>query len=919
MSDETPARLHAEVLAVVFDDRDHAIALAAKAREFARLSGDRLSAAWADRIDGHLAHTGGDYAGAADAYQRAVAGFEVEGAAIEVGRTLLSGLQALIYRGEYDRAHRWAARAEAIFRENGDALRLARLASNAGNIYYRQDRLEQAKACYLRAIEGFAANGQPRDLAAALSNLAVCSISLGEFSAAMGYYERARDHCREHGLDNLAARADYNVAYLHYLRGDYREAFELYRRARELARRTGDRYHEALCDLDEAEMSLDLNLTGEGLRLAKRARDGFVALGMRYERAKALVNIAVANSQYQAFDDAEKALRAARRLFVAEKNALWPAMVDQLRAVAAFRSSRVSRARRLASSAWRTLLEAPFPGRAAHAQILLARVWLAGGDWERAIAESRDAMGYAGNAASPSLRFHADLLRGEIAELRGLWLEACDSYEAARANIEELRNRLHSEDLRISILSDKLAVYTSLAALCMESPASAEIGGVERALALVQEAKSRTLAERIAGAEACSEPEAARDLRGELNWIYRQVELNSALDLLTGANRAATLRTRAAEIERRLRGLSEPAAQPGKAAALSLSGVLEPHERFVELVEIRGRFHAFVLSPAGVSAVPLGPVATVLAVLRLVRFQIGKYRWAGRFDLLRRDTMGAVQSHLFDLHRMLIAPLDPHLDGCTTLLIAPCHGLHELPFGALHDGSQALIDRFAVSIAPSATVFALGRTRPRTAASGSLVMAVPDSANPGIEHEARLVHEALWDSELLLGKDASLEAFTERAPGRRIVHIASHGIHRGDNPFFSGVELAGARLSLFDLQQLSLNVDLVTLSACHSGAGVSIGGDERIGVLRGFLLAGVRSVLASLWEVDDESALAFMRVFYQEVGAGADWASAARRAAIERRAVQAHPYYWAPFLVFGDPGAPGGTQGERSGKYFRCR
>ena len=217
---------------------------------------------------------------------------------------------------------------------------------------------------------------------------------------------------------------------------------------------------------------------------------------MRYEHAKALVSLAVAGSQRGDRLFADRTLRAARRLFVQEKIAVWSALVDQLRAVLAFHDSRFDQAHRLSASAWRVLTTIMVPGRAAHSQILLARLWLRAGHADRARAVSREAVELLGDDISPSLRFHASLLEGEIHEAQGKMAEAWACFQSSRREIEDLRGRVETEDLRISVLKDKVAVYEHLVALCLDPPPASLPLDEEGALALVQEAKSRALADR---------------------------------------------------------------------------------------------------------------------------------------------------------------------------------------------------------------------------------------------------------------------------------------------------------------------------------------------------------------------------------------------------------------------------------------
>ncbi len=116
---------------------------------------------------------------------------------------------------------------------------------------------------------------------------------------------------------------------------------------------------------------------------------------------------------------------------------------------------------------------------------------------------------------------------------------------------------------------------------------------------------------------------------------------------------------------------------------------------------------------------------------------------------------------------------------------------------------------------------------------------------------------------------------------------------------FSAIQLADARLSLFDLYELELEAELAVLSGCGTGLSAVQGADELVGLTRGLLYAGARAVLATLWDVNDESTTHFMRDLYAHLTAGVGPAEALRRSAARLRASFPHPYYWAPFVLVG--------------------
>jgi CHAT domain-containing protein len=154
-------------------------------------------------------------------------------------------------------------------------------------------------------------------------------------------------------------------------------------------------------------------------------------------------------------------------------------------------------------------------------------------------------------------------------------------------------------------------------------------------------------------------------------------------------------------------------------------------------------------------------------------------------------------------------------------------------------------------------------------------------------------------SELLLGAEASEQSLREKGLHSRLIHIATHGNFRQDNPMFSGIRLGTNYFSLYDLYQLKIEADLVTLSGCATGMNVVTAGDELLGLIRGLLYAGARSLLLTLWDVHDRSTAEFMTSFYRRLQEGQEKATALQGAMIDLRSRYPHPYYWAPFTLVG--------------------
>ena len=195
--------------------------------------------------------------------------------------------------------------------------------------------------------------------------------------------------------------------------------------------------------------------------------------------------------------------------------------------------------------------------------------------------------------------------------------------------------------------------------------------------------------------------------------------------------------------------------------------------------------------------------------------------------------------------------------------------------------------------------------------ANSLVMGLSDGGRLSFAvREAEVVARRLG-ARSVLNEAATTSLLREVAPVCPIVHIAAHGLFRLDAPNFSSIKLADRQLSTIEVFNLDLSsCSLVTLSACETGRASIGGGDEVMGLGRGFLYAGAASLLATLWKVDDASSAELMELFYQALLSGYTKAAAlasAQRAFLARARTSGHsyymhPYFWAAFQLIGDAG-----------------
>lgn len=259
------------------------------------------------------------------------------------------------------------------------------------------------------------------------------------------------------------------------------------------------------------------------------------------------------------------------------------------------------------------------------------------------------------------------------------------------------------------------------------------------------------------------------------------------------------------------------------------------------------------------------------------------------------------------LYTRLIRPIEA-VAGRTKLVIVAHGALHYLPFAALHDGSGFLVEKYSLRLLPSASVLKYLRAGRSTKPGGILALGNPDLGDPRYDLrfaqvEALSVVKTVPHSLALVRTEATESALRQYAAGFRYLHFATHGQFDAQAPLQSALLFAkeGANnglLTVGKLYSMRLDADLVTLSACETGLGKIVSGDDVIGLTRGFLYSGASTIVASLWQVDDQATATLMTSFYEELKHG-DKREALRQAQLATKVKFPHPFFWAAFQLSG--------------------
>jgi CHAT domain-containing protein len=260
-----------------------------------------------------------------------------------------------------------------------------------------------------------------------------------------------------------------------------------------------------------------------------------------------------------------------------------------------------------------------------------------------------------------------------------------------------------------------------------------------------------------------------------------------------------------------------------------------------------------------------------------------------------------------ELYRLLIKPVESHLDPHRTLAIVPDLSLHRLNFPALYSASSKkyLVQQYASFESPNLTTLLSGSGRP---ARAKAVAFGARTDNIGATRELRAVERIYGQMQTFNGQAAVKPAFLSVLGSASVFHYAGHSQDAAD-PLRSSVLLDGEREGANSVtaaeiarQKMPAN-SVVVLASCDSSVGNSRDGIGMRGLTSAFLIGGAGSVVGSLWLVESESTSRLVVEFHKHFAQNIPVAAALRNAQLAFIADGIHPYYWSGFVVTGNSSA----------------
>jgi len=760
-------------------------------------------------------------------------------------------------------------RALSASRAAGDPMDEASILHNTADVCYSIGKKQEALEYYERALA--IERTLPNRLAEAVTliNLGLTNNDLGEKQKALDYYHQALWLFRAAGYSRGEAWTLNNIGLTYHSLGEEQKAIEYYSQALALFRATEGCPGESVVLTNLGQVYASLGEWQRSLDYYNQALPIIRAEGDRKVEAATLTSLGAVHSSLgdirKALDYYNQALRLHRALGDRADEAI-------------------------------TLIHV---GSASNS---LGEKQKALDSYNQALQMTRSVGDRPGEV---SVLMHIGIFYESLGEKQ----KAFDFYQQAINKVESLKASATIEEIKTSLSGDSAAIYRQAILLLSQQSRYIE------AYNLTERARARTFLDQMGNVRPhqhnTTKPQLIQEeqtLASELTLLEQSLtqerskpaSSSQANELSLIENQLATERRRYEDLLLRLKLTNPEYTSLRSVNPLTLSEaqrLLDNDTTLITYFVTPEKTLAFLITRSGFRAVELPVKETDLT---------NSINWFRGFANLRNPQPESLKQ----LYGWLIDPLRPHIKTRTIGIIP--HGiLNYLPFAALTDGEHYFGDEHTVFYLPSASVLPFIQKKSKPV--GTQMLAIAQSQAKGLpalqyaDGEAETV-ASVYGLKALTTSAASKSELLKRAGEYSIIHIAAHAELNTSSPLFSRIRLGAGKddagaLEVREVYDLDLSkASLVVLSACETQLGRQSKGDDIVGLNRAFIYAGTPTVIASLWTVDDESTSYLMKSFYIHLKSGMRKAAALQAAQSDARKKYLHPYYWAGFVLTGDPG-----------------
>lgn len=819
--------------------------------------------------------------------------------------------------GQYERALEFFDAAWSLYRQLGDTVGMGQSLRDKGRIeFLYRDNYAAALRIQEEALALLRAGPAKADFIDALQNLGNTHEKIGNYQDALAVQQEALTLAEKLGEQRLIALSRQYLANLFWKMGDFQTALQHQTFALEVFTRLDDEklLQVALATRGLIALSLGqpqqaLEYEQKALELAERRQDRVDQatirknLGMIY-RADGRFELARASLEAAAAIDSSLGSRRGLAYDYRILGSVY-GIIGRGQEGMVFARRGLDLSRQIGDRRNET-----------QSLLVLGTLQRRHGQPDSARLNLTAAAAMAGELFMPDIAWRAQRQLADLYGAAGERPAQLGAFHAALEIIEGMRARIRVEEYAAGFIDDKLEVYSALIAVLAEN------GQAAAALEVAERARGRSFLDLLGGRRiSFASPSDLRlasigdSLQAQLNRLQAESLYLQAQDDPLSAQRRRELgrqiddlRTALSEHLRRTREtdpelFSLMGVEPLNEAEIRKAA--PPSGALLTWYLHRDRIYLWLVTREAIQLrqVEVNAAAVAEEVTRL------------RTTLTRQLTLAEPSRRLYE---QLIEPFAAEIAGREHLVIVPHQVLHYLPFGLLQDDKGRYLGfEHTLSTAPSLSVLGhclrkgeafvgMERRQMEVLAFGNPDLGSRRYDLPFAEREVRSLRRYYPSVVVRTGAEASESRLRQAAPWPPLLLFSCHGEFDEHNPMLSALLLApdgqhDGRLEAHELFGMEMNSYLVAMSACETGLGTLLSGDEVVGLTRAFTYAGASSLLASLWKVDDLATAVLVKRFFHHLAEGDSRPQALRKAQrVVAESINAYPAFWAAFQISGD-------------------
>lgn len=812
---------------------------------------------------------------------------------------------------------------EAIEDKELEATALSELAVS----YTYSGNIVEAKNNYEKSFEIFKVLKHKERLSNLCANIAALYSQTGNYSAALDYYDKGFDYAGENTISKILNLRGLGDVYSNL--SNYSKSLEYYENAKELAKQVKDIQTEASVDVSIGTLYYNINKPVKALQMFLDAKEKTDVDTDPYFAEDILFKIGLAYSAIDTLNKSNDALNGALNIAESLGDVYYKTIVNSELGHNAFKQKEFTKAESYINKALNLAKQNGFNQLTGVQYLYLGKVAIANSNYSSALNYFTSASTIAAQEMDYNNVFESEYYLAKTLRRQNKTADAEKHYLNAINVADKISESLvNNAEIQIAHFSGLNDCYYELAEIYLEQ------GRNEEAYSTIERSRSRNTFQNLA------------DLRINFNKPDSEI-LKTYYDLkwmiesgLFSGNKLTGLKNDYSKVRSEIHKIDKI----NNLKTSDIQSKLDEKENLITFFFGKTNLYAFNLNKHNLSVnkIDLNSQQVTELLKKIAPLYASEYQNDNLYfnqDLFSFNTKSAndfyskiVQPALNDIPKgnKLVFSLPAELAFVPLEFLVTEFKEGDSPF--YYDNKKYLIDDYAISYSPSSSIYVLQKKLKYQNEDKILLVGDPQISDKdfALSYRGGLLEDNSFNSRnvvlfplryskeeiqnlnsmfsngfALLSADATEKKFKENAAQSSIIHLSTHSFLHKNQPLIifsqNKEEKEDGYLESGEILQLKLNSDLVVLSSCKSGLGEIDNAEGVIGMQKSFFEAGAKSVVVSLWDVNDKYTSLFMQSFYKYLSEGFDKSEALRKAKIFfRKNHSANPYYWSAFVLSGD-------------------